>query len=192
MRGGAGDDTYVVDNAGDTVEEGFNQGNDTILANVSYTLAEGLYVETLRANVATALTLTAFLVLAGATSLSADTPTPNPKALVGSWVTPPDSGADPIPSRQIFHDDGTTLLFIYATAECRVPAAAIEGTWTVHEGVLSTRITGTTDPRLIPIGQIQSVVIVALDEGRIVFDADDQLFVREKSETCYPPGSRRT
>jgi hypothetical protein len=113
-------------------------------------------------------------------------------ALVGSWVTPPDSGGDPIPSRQIFHDDGTTLLFIYATAECRVPAAAIEGRWTVHDGVLSTQITGTTDPRLISIGQIQSVVIVALDEGRVVFDADDQLFVREKSETCYPPGSQRT
>jgi len=113
-------------------------------------------------------------------------------ALVGSWVTPPDGGSDPIPSRQIFHDDGTTLLFIYATAECRVPAAAIEGRWTVRDGVLSTQITGTTDPRLISIGQIQQVVIVALDEGRVVFDADDQLFVREKSETCYPPGSHRT
>ena len=113
-------------------------------------------------------------------------------ALVGSWVTPPDGGSDPIPSRQIFHDDGTTMLFIYATAECRVPAAAIEGRWTVRDGVLSTQITGTTDPRLISIGQIQQVVIVALDEGRVVFDADDQLFVREKSETCYPPGSHRT
>ena len=113
-------------------------------------------------------------------------------ALVGSWVTPPDNGGDPIPSRQIFHDDGTTLLFIYATAECRVPAAAIEGRWTVQDGVLSTQITGTTDPRLIAVGQIQSVVIVALDGGRVVFDADDQLFVREKSETCYPPGSQRT
>jgi len=113
-------------------------------------------------------------------------------ALVGSWVTPPDSGGDPIPSRQIFHDDGTTLLFIYATAECRVPAAAIEGRWTVRDGILSTQITGTTDPRLISIGQIQQVAIVALDESRVVFDADDQLFVREKSETCYPAGSHRT
>ena len=113
-------------------------------------------------------------------------------ALVGSWVTPPDGGADPIPSRQIFHDDGTTLLFIYATAECRVPAAAIEGRWTVQDGILSTQVTGTTDPRLISIGQIQQVVIVELEAGRVVFDADDQLFVREKSETCYPPGSHRT
>jgi hypothetical protein len=115
-------------------------------------------------------------------------------ALVGSWVTPPDSGADlfQIPSRQIFHDDGTTLLFIYATAECRVPAAAIEGRWTVHDGVLSTQITGTTDPRLIEIGQVQQVVIVAVENDRVVFDADDQLFVREKSDTCFPPGAHRT
>lgn len=114
-------------------------------------------------------------------------------ALVGSWVTPPDGNADKslIPSRQIFHDDGTTLLFIYATAECRIPAAAIEGRWTVKDGVLSTRVTGTTDPRLIAIGQIQTVVIVSVEPDRVVFDADDELFVREKSETCYPAGARR-
>ncbi|WP_269769733.1 cadherin domain-containing protein [Flavisphingomonas formosensis] len=58
LRGGIGDDTYVVDNAGDTIEEGVNQGNDTVLANVSYTLAEGIYVETLRANVNTGVSLT--------------------------------------------------------------------------------------------------------------------------------------
>ena len=73
-----------------------------------------------------------------------------------------------------------------------MPAAAIEGRWTVRDGILSTQVTGTTDPRLISIGQIQQVVIVELEAGRVVFDADDQLFVREKSETCYPPGSHRT
>ncbi len=115
-------------------------------------------------------------------------------ALIGSWVAPPDSGIDafPIPSRQIFHDDGTTLLFIYTTAECRVPAAAIEGRWSVHDGVLSTQVTRTTDPRLIEVGQVQQVVIVAVEESRVVFDSDDQLFVREKSETCFPPGAQRT
>jgi hypothetical protein len=115
-------------------------------------------------------------------------------ALIGSWVAPPDGGTDafPIPSRQIFHDDGTTLLFIYATAECRVPAAAIEGRWSVHDGVLSTQVTRTTDPRLIDVGQVQQVVIVAVEEGRVVFDSDDQLFVREKSDTCFPPGAHRT
>ena len=115
-------------------------------------------------------------------------------ALIGTWVTPPDSGTDqfPIPSRQIFQDDGTTLLFIYATAECSVPAAAIEGRWSVHDGVLSTQITRTTDPLLIDVGQVQKVVIVAVEEGRLVFDADNQLFVREKSDTCFPPGAHRT
>lgn len=115
-------------------------------------------------------------------------------ALIGSWVTPPDSGEGmfPIPSRQIFHDDGTTSLFIYTSAECRVPAAAIEGKWSVQNGVLSTQVTATTDPRLISIGQVQQVVIVAVEQDRVVFNADDQLFVREKSETCFPPGAHRT
>lgn len=114
-------------------------------------------------------------------------------ALIGSWVTPPDGNADkvPVPSRQIFQDDGTTQLFIYATAECRIPAAAIEGRWTIKDGVLSTQVTGTTDPRLIAIGQIQKVVIVSVEQDRVVFDADNELFVREKSETCYPAGARR-
>jgi hypothetical protein len=115
-------------------------------------------------------------------------------ALIGSWVTPPDSGsaASLIPSRQVFLDDGTTTLFIYTNAECRVPAAAIEGRWSIHNGVLSTQITRTTDPRLIEIGQVQQVVIVEVEAGRVVFDADDELFVREKSDTCFPPGAHRT
>jgi hypothetical protein len=114
-------------------------------------------------------------------------------ALVGSWVTPPDSGGEVfLASRQVFLDDGTTQLFIYPTAECRVPIAAIEGRWTVQDSVLSTQVTGTTDPRLISVGQIQQVTIVTIEQDRVVFDADDQLFVREKSETCYPPGAHRT
>jgi hypothetical protein len=114
-------------------------------------------------------------------------------ALVGSWVTPPDSGPEVMfPSRQVFNGDGTTQVFIYTTAECRVPAALIEGRWWIKNKVLSTEVTGTTDPRLIPIGEVQRVLIVAVEQDKVVFNADDQLHVREKSDKCFPPGAHRT
>ena len=39
MAGGTGDDTYVVDNAGDAVAENLNEGVDTAVASVTYTLS---------------------------------------------------------------------------------------------------------------------------------------------------------
>src|SRR4051812_49174720 len=80
------------------------------------------------------------------------------QGLVGTWVLPPDTDTDAvrIPSRQVFNRDGTTQLYLYATPECRSPAAAaIEGRWWIENGVLSTQITGASDPRLIPIGEVQ-------------------------------------
>ena len=47
MEGRQGDDTYRVDNAGDVVVEAGNEGSDTVLASVSYTLTAGSSVETL-------------------------------------------------------------------------------------------------------------------------------------------------
>ncbi|SBW03904.1 Peptidase M10 serralysin (fragment) [uncultured delta proteobacterium] len=42
MRGGAGDDIYYVDNAGDVVEELANEGTDTVIASIDYTLGANL------------------------------------------------------------------------------------------------------------------------------------------------------
>ena len=42
MAGNAGDDTYVVDNAGDAVTENADEGNDTVQANITYTLGENV------------------------------------------------------------------------------------------------------------------------------------------------------
>jgi Ca2+-binding RTX toxin-like protein len=39
MTGEAGHDTYIIDDAGDTVTEAANEGNDTIHSSVSYTLS---------------------------------------------------------------------------------------------------------------------------------------------------------
>jgi Ca2+-binding RTX toxin-like protein len=45
MSGGAGNDTYFVDNAGDAVIESPNQGSDVVFASVNYALTPD--VETL-------------------------------------------------------------------------------------------------------------------------------------------------
>jgi Ca2+-binding RTX toxin-like protein len=47
MFGGLGDDNFVVDNAGDTVNESVGEGNDTVSAGVSYTLTAGAEIELL-------------------------------------------------------------------------------------------------------------------------------------------------
>jgi Ca2+-binding RTX toxin-like protein len=48
MHGLAGNDTYFVDNAGDVVAEATGSGNDVVAASVTYSLATGVAVETLR------------------------------------------------------------------------------------------------------------------------------------------------
>ena len=47
MEGGLGNDTYYVDDADDELVEAGGEGADTVLASVSYALAEGVDVETL-------------------------------------------------------------------------------------------------------------------------------------------------
>ncbi|MEW6292453.1 MAG: calcium-binding protein [Pseudomonadota bacterium] len=42
LRGGAGNDTYVVDNTGDIVTESANQGIDTVLSSVTWTLGSNI------------------------------------------------------------------------------------------------------------------------------------------------------
>jgi Ca2+-binding RTX toxin-like protein len=47
MIGGLGDDTYVVDSTTDSITENSGEGNDTVIASVTYSLAS-IYVETLQ------------------------------------------------------------------------------------------------------------------------------------------------
>ena len=44
MIGGAGNDTYFVDNAGDAVMESAGEGNDTVFASVNYGLTANVEI----------------------------------------------------------------------------------------------------------------------------------------------------
>lgn len=51
MTGGDGDDTYIVENVGDQVIDGFFKGFDTVIASINYTLpstAAGTFIENLK------------------------------------------------------------------------------------------------------------------------------------------------
>src|SRR5262249_13147774 len=50
MAGGTGNDTYVVDNAGDKVIEAAGQGSDTVYASVDWSMAAAQEIEYLRAS----------------------------------------------------------------------------------------------------------------------------------------------
>ena len=58
MAGGAGNDTYFVDNAGDVVNEAVGQGTDTVMASVNYSLTAGSEIEFLRGTGTSGLSLT--------------------------------------------------------------------------------------------------------------------------------------
>jgi Ca2+-binding RTX toxin-like protein len=59
MAGGIGNDTYLVDNAADVVNETVGGGTDTVMASANYALTAGSEIEILRANAgATGLSLT--------------------------------------------------------------------------------------------------------------------------------------
>jgi Ca2+-binding RTX toxin-like protein len=59
LVGGAGDDIYYVDNAGDAVRENAGEGGDVVWASTSWTLGAGQAVEVIRANAGgTGITLT--------------------------------------------------------------------------------------------------------------------------------------
>jgi Ca2+-binding RTX toxin-like protein len=50
LAGGLGNDTYIVNNSGDTVAEGANEGFDSVFTSVSFALAVGASVEVLAAD----------------------------------------------------------------------------------------------------------------------------------------------
>lgn len=58
MSGGLDNDTYYVDNPGDSVSENVGEGTDTVYTKINFTISPGNSIQILRANSATGLALT--------------------------------------------------------------------------------------------------------------------------------------
>jgi hypothetical protein len=82
----------------------------------------------------TTMAFTAALLIAGASTLSAQTP--NKKALVGSWVEtvwfPPEFGRPPLKSVGSFHDDGIMVFSDQGSVTMEPPTvfSSFQGIWT--------------------------------------------------------------
>lgn len=107
------------------------------------------------------------------------------KALVGTWITPPDSpdNAD-IPAKEVFGSDGVYGMYQYGDYACTRLARVTTAKWRIDGGFLITSM---------PDGSIIKDEIISLDATKAILRSvdDGQTYSRVKSTSCPTATDKR-
>ena len=107
------------------------------------------------------------------------------RALVGSWIVPPDSSdrtEENGRSVELFRSDGTYTAYIYADRACTELAKQMEVRWFVENGVLSSALPGS--------GSVVQVMsrdeVINIQNGVMTLHSldDGSTYTRVKAKTC--------
>jgi hypothetical protein len=106
----------------------------------------------------------------------------------GYWIASTNSDDPPLPMVQTYRIDGTTVLYFYETEECKDLLFEIDGTWKVHDGIVTETVTKSTGPAFLskqfPVGKVDKDQVIRFESNRLTEKSldDGAITVMEKTD----------
>jgi hypothetical protein len=92
--------------------------------------------------------------------------------LLGVWVTDP-AADSPFVTTVTYRKDGTGTEIVSPRSEKESSGVRVVTAWTVRDGILTIKSTGSSDPARIPVGVELKDRIISLSEESFTFEAAD-------------------
>jgi len=131
------------------------------------------------------MVVAALLALSACTAVSKDQR--YRKMIVGSWIMAANSSDYiPVPMREVFLPSGQYRFYVYSDASCSHVTATVDTTWKIKNGVLITRVTYASNPRLGPVGSVMRDKIISITRTRMALHSldDGTTYSRTRSKGC--------
>src|SRR6056297_2520575 len=121
------------------------------------------------------LVVTAILALGACSLFNPLTPDQRfSKDIVGSWIVAGDSSDYRlVPMHERFYKDGTYRIFWFEDATCTNVVGETHLSWTIHDGILTSKITAVTSPAFGRVGDVIRSRIISLTSDRMVLRSLD-------------------